>query len=78
LKGRLNADEASIQTPAVESMERLAALMQDILTYSELAVTPRPRILAPDCTPEDGTSRALRLGGDFHGETYNREEESRA
>lgn len=47
LEGRLSADEAKIQAMAVESMERLGTLMQDILTYSELAATPRPRKLVP-------------------------------
>lgn len=47
LEGRLHADEATMQKLALESMERLGALMQDILSYSELSVTPRPQTLVP-------------------------------
>jgi len=40
-----------MQKLAIESLERLGALMHDILSYSELSVTPRPQTLVPlgDC-----------------------------
>jgi signal transduction histidine kinase len=37
LQGRLDQDEAGMLALSIENMERLAALMQDILTYSEMS-----------------------------------------
>lgn len=47
LEGKLNEDEASMQSMAIQNMERLGALMQDILAYSELAGALRTKTLVP-------------------------------
>lgn len=47
LQGRLDQKELSMLGLSIENMERLAALMHDILTYSEIANAPEDSHLVP-------------------------------
>ena len=47
LKGRLSEDEMRIQMLALESMERLGALMEDILSYAQMNTGQRQMTLVP-------------------------------
>jgi PAS domain S-box-containing protein len=47
LEGRLEEDESRMLALSVESMQRLGALMQDILTYAEMSTAPRQQALVP-------------------------------
>ncbi len=41
LKGKIEAEEAKMLAMSIQSMQRLGALMQDILTYSQIGSGPR-------------------------------------
>ncbi len=47
LEGRLEGEEAHLLSMSVENLERLRRLMEDILSYSEVANAPQQRTLVP-------------------------------